>query len=431
MNDVEAPVRADIPAEIGRTIVDPKSYAELTKLTEAFAWLRRHEPVARIETPGFGPFWAVTKHAEIMRIGRDKAIFHNGDRSTVLSDLAGEKKVQELVGGPHLVRTIVHMDDPDHAKYRQLTQSWFMPSQLKRLEPQIRALARQAVDEMAAKGGECDFASDVAALYPLRVIMLILGLPPEDEPRMLRLTQELFGNADPDMTRGKEGMEDPTLAAQQLFEVFMDFSAYFRKVTEDRRANPREDVSTVIANGKIDGAEIGDFEAMSYYTIIAAAGHDTTSSSTAGAIGALCEFPGEFAKVKADLGLIPGLVEESVRWVTPVKHFMRTATEDTESMGRRIAKGDWLMLCYLSGNRDEEVFEAPEVFRVDREPNRHLGFGYGPHLCLGQHMAKMEMRILFEELIPRLKSIEFAGTPTNTASNFVSGPKSLPVRYRF
>jgi cytochrome P450 len=420
----------DKPANIGRTIVDPKSYAALTPLHEAFAWLRRNDPVALIETEGFAPFWAVTKHAEIMRIGRDKTTFHNGDRSTILTDLVGQKKVQELVGGPHLVRTIVHMDDPDHSKYRQLTQSWFMPGQLKRLEPQIRALARQTVDEMAAKGA-CDFATDVAALYPLRVIMLILGLPPEDEPRMLRLTQELFGNADPDMTRAKEGMEDPTLAAQQLFEVFMDFSEYFRKVTEDRRRNPRDDVSTVIANGKIDGEDIGEFEAMSYYTIIAAAGHDTTSSSTAGAMSALCEFPEEFAKLKANPGLIPGLVEEGVRWVTPVKHFMRTATEDTEAMGRKIAKGDWLMLCYLSGNRDEEVFEAPEAFKVDREPNRHLGFGYGPHLCLGQHMAKMEMRILFEELIPRLKSIELAGEPKNTASNFVSGPKTLPVRYQF
>jgi cytochrome P450 len=420
----------EAPTNIGRTIVDPKSYAALTPLIDAFAWLRRHDPVSLIEAEGFAPFWAVTKHSEIMRIGRDKNTFHNGDRSTILSDLAGQKKVQELVGGPHLVRTIVHMDDPEHAKYRQLTQSWFMPGQLKRLEPQIRALARQTVDEMATKS-ECDFAAEVAALYPLRVIMLILGLPPEDEPRMLRLTQELFGNADPDMTRGKEGMEDPTLAAQQLFEVFMDFSEYFRKVTADRRANPRDDVSTVIANGRIDGEEIGDFEAMSYYTIIAAAGHDTTSSSTAGAMGALCEFPAEFAKLKANPGLIPSLVEEGVRWVTPVKHFMRTATEDTESMGQKISKGDWLMLCYLSGNRDEDVFEAPEAFRVDRDPNRHLGFGYGPHLCLGQHMAKMEMRILFEELIPRLASIEFAGEPKNTASNFVSGPKTLPVRYRF
>ena len=417
------------PADIARSIVDPRAYAQLTTLLANFARLRAHDPVALIETENFDPFWAVTKHADIMQVGRDKTLFHSGERQTILADRKGVARVLELTGGPHLVRTIVHMDDPDHIKYRQLTQSWFMPGQLRRLEPQIRALARRTVDTMAERGGTCDFATDVAALYPLRVIMLILGLPPEDEPRMLRLTQELFGNQDADMTRGTGGLSDPTLAAEQLFAVFMDFSAYFAKVTADRRAHPRDDVSTVIANGIIDGEPISEFEAMSYYTIIAAAGHDTTSSSTAGALWALCDHPAEFAKLRADPSLVPGLVEEAIRWTTPVKHFMRSATQDTELRGRHIAKGDWLMLCYLSGNRDEEVFDDPEVFRVDRDPNRHLGFGYGPHLCLGQHMAKLEMRILFEELLPRLKSVEFAGEPKLTASNFVSGPKTLPIRF--
>jgi cytochrome P450 len=421
----------DRPDDIGRTITSPRAYAELNTLLSRFAWLRANDPVSLIETENFDPFWAVTKHADIMQIGRDKALFASGVRQTILADKQGVKRVKELTGGPHLIRTLVHMDDPDHLKYRQLTQSWFMPGQLKRLEPQIREIARDAVDRMAEMGGVCDFATDVAALYPLRVIMLILGLPEEDEPRMLKLTQELFGNQDPDMTRGEEGLSDPTAAAQQLFEVFMDFSAYFGRVTADRRANPRDDVSTVIANAIVDGAPISDFEAMSYYTIIAAAGHDTTSSSTAGAVWALCDHPEEFAKLKADPGLIPGLVEEAVRWTTPVKHFMRSATQDTEVRGRRITEGDWLMLCYLSGNRDEDVFEDPMKFRVDRDPNRHLGFGYGPHLCLGQHMAKMEMRILFEELLPRLESLEFAGEPKLTAANFVSGPKALPIRFRF
>ena len=420
----------DRPQDIARNIVSPRAYAELNSLLASFAWLRANDPVSLIETENFDPFWAVTKHADIMQVGRDKALFASGVRQTILADKAGVRRVAELTGGPHLIRTLVHMDDPDHLKYRTLTQSWFMPGQLRHLEPQIRALARQAVDDMAAHGGRCDFANDVAALYPLRVIMLILGLPPEDEPRMLKLTQELFGNQDPDMARAEGGLSDPTLAAEQLFEVFMDFSAYFGRVTADRRANPRDDVSTVIANSMVDGEQISDFEAMSYYTIIAAAGHDTTSSSTAGALWALCDHPAEFAKLKANPSLIPGLVEEAIRWTTPVKHFMRSATQDTEVHGRRIAKGDWLMLCYLSGNRDEEVFDAPEEFRVDRDPNRHLGFGYGPHLCLGQHMAKMEMRILFEELLPRLDSIEFDGEAKLTASNFVSGPKTLPVKYR-
>jgi len=418
------------PDDIAHSITSPRSYAELNTLLRNFAWLRRNDPVSLIETENFDPFWAITKHADITQIGRDKQLFASGIRQTILADKAGIKRVRDLTGGPHLIRTLVHMDDPDHLKYRALTQSWFMPGQLKRLEPQIRALARQTVDEMQARGGTCDFANDVAALYPLRVIMLILGLPPEDEPRMLKLTQELFGNQDPDLTRGEGGLSDPAIAAQQLFEVFMDFSAYFGAVTADRRAHPRDDVSTVIANATVDNEQISDFEAMSYYTIIAAAGHDTTSSSTAGAVWALCDHPAEFAKLKANPALIPGLVEEAIRWTTPVKHFMRSATQDTEVRGRHIAKGDWLMLCYLSANRDEDIFDSPNEFRVDRDPNRHVGFGYGPHLCLGQHMAKMEMRILFEELMPRLKSIEFAGEAKLTASNFVSGPKTLPIRFQ-
>ena len=169
---------------------------------------------------------------------------------------------------------------------------------------------------------------------------------------------------------------------------------------------------------------------MGYYIIVATAGHDTTSSSTAGAMWALAQNPGELAKVKADLSLIPGLVDESIRWTTPVKTFMRTATADTEFEGRRFRKNDWLMLCYASGNRDEAVFPDPDQFRVDRKPNKHLAFGYGAHLCLGQHLAKMEMRILWEELLPRLSELELDGTPAMSESLFVNGPKRLPIRFK-
>ncbi|WP_296599039.1 cytochrome P450, partial [Phenylobacterium sp.] len=180
----------------------------------------------------------------------------------------------------------------------------------------------------------------------------------------------------------------------------------------------------------IDGQPISDLEAMSYYIIVATAGHDTTSSSTAGAMWALAENPGEFRKVKQDPSLIPGLVDESIRWTTPVKTFMRTATADTEVRGRKVKQGDWLMLCYASGNRDEEVFDAPDTFQVDRKPNKHLAFGYGAHLCLGQHLAKMEMRVLWEELLPRLESVEISGTPALSEAFFVNGPKRLPIRFR-
>jgi cytochrome P450 len=322
------------------------------------------------------------------------------------------------------------MDAPDHLKYRQLTQSWFLPQNVRQLEDRIRGIARDHVDRMAELGGECDFVADVALTYPLRVIMEILGVPPADEPRMLRLTQELFGSADPDLNRSHSTLEDTGEALGAIQGVIADFFAYFKQITDDRKASPRGDVATVIANGRIDGAPINDFEAMGYYIIVATAGHDTTSSSTAGAVWGMCQFPEAFAAVKADPGLIPGLVDESIRWTTPVKHFMRSATADTELRGRKIAKGDWLMLCYPSGNRDEEVFDEPDRFDPTRSPNRHLAFGYGAHLCLGQHLAKLEMRVLWEEMLPRLTALEFAGEPTRAAAAFVGGPKSLPIRYK-
>jgi cytochrome P450 len=305
-----------------------------------------------------------------------------------------------------------------------------MPPNLRKLEARIRDLARQVVARMESLGGECDFVNEVALHYPLRVIMEILGVPAEDEPRMLQLTQELFGATDPDLRRGG-AEETPEQRAMAIQAVLADFFNYFNALTLDRRANPREDVASVIANASIDGTQISPFDAVSYYVIIATAGHDTTSSSTAGALWALAERPDQLAKVKADPALIPGLVDESIRWTTPVRHFMRSAARDTEVGGRPVKAGDWFMLCYPSGNRDETVFENPLDFRVDRSPNRHLAFGYGAHLCLGQHLAKMEMRILWEELLPRLASVELAGPAALSEANFVSGPKKLPVRYRF
>ena len=281
---------------------------------------------------------------------------------------------------------------------------------------------------MAGMGGRCDFVSDVALGYPLHVIMEILGIPAEDEPRMLQLTQELFGVQDTDLSRAKSDAELREQATV-LQAVVADFGEYFRAISADRRRNPRQDLATAIATSVVDGEPIQDFEELCYYMLVATAGHDTTSSSTAGAIWALCEDPAEFQKVKDDLSLIPSLVDEAIRWVTPVKHFMRSATVDTQVRGQPIAAGDWLMLCYLSGNRDEEVFKDPFAFHVDRQPNRHLAFGYGPHVCLGQHLAKLEIRIFFEELLPRLQAISLDGEPTRSLATFVNGPKRLPVRY--
>lgn len=419
-----------IPQEIANSLVDPVAFGDAARMHESYTWLRTNMPLAVAEPEGFDPFWAVTRHADLLEVSRQNALFHSGDRSPTIVDRDGDAFVRKMTGGsPHLIRTLIHMDAPDHPKYRALTQSWFMPQNLRRLEERVRVIAREAVERFLARDGECDFVADVALGYPLHVVMEILGVPAEDEPRMLRLTQELFGAQDPDQARMMMEMMTPEQIFTMMKATIDDFESYFRVISEDRRANPREDLATVIATGLIDGQPISDFEAMSYYIIVATAGHDTTSSSTAGAVWALAERPAEFAKVKADPSLIPSLVDEAIRWTTPVKTFMRSATEDTELAGQKIAKGDWLMLCYASGNRDEGVFEDPFEFRVDRKPNKHLAFGYGAHLCLGQHLAKMEMRILFEELLPRLKSIELAGKPEMSQATFVNGPKTLPIRF--
>jgi cytochrome P450 len=417
----------DVPADIAAALVDPVAYAD-GRIHDAYRWLRANNPLGIARPDGHAPFWVVTRHADVAAISRQNELFHNADRPTTLSTISFEERARQITGGPSLVRTLVHMDAPDHPKYRALTQGWFVPANLAKFEPRIREIARHTVAKMVARGGTCDFVADVALGYPLHVIMEILGVPEQDEPRMLRLTQEMFGAQDPDKARVSE-----LLTADQLSTVLQavinDFSTYFRAITEDRRRHPRDDLATVIANAKINGDYLPEHDAASYYIIVATAGHDTTSSSTAGAIWALAEDPEQFAMVKADPELIPGLVDEAIRWMTPVKHFMRTATADNGLGGRQIKKGDWLMLCYASANRDEELFEEPYRFRCDRKPNRHIAFGYGAHLCLGQYLAKLEMRILFEELLPRLKSISLDGEPVMTQATFVNGPKRLPIRF--
>jgi cytochrome P450 len=420
---------------IDDAIVHPDLYADEDRIHELFTMLRRDDPVRFVEPRGFRPFWAITKHADIQEIEKRNDIF-SASRRTYLSPIEGEEWVKSVTGDTHLFRTLVDLDEPMHFKLRQLTQSWFMPPNLKKLEARIGQIAKEHVDRMAELGGECDFVKEVAVWYPLRVIMEILGVPKSDEPFMLKLTQEIFGPADPDVVSQSERTSEGTSYASSdggrsvdLFQTAQTLFQYFGAITADRRVNPRDDLSTIIANGTIDGAPIGELEAMSYYVIVATAGHDTTSSATAGGLRQLILNPTEMAKLKAEPSLIPGAVEEMIRWTTPVKHFMRTALQDYTLRGKTIREGDGLCLFFSSGNRDEEIFEDPFTFRVDRPNNKQIAFGYGVHLCLGMHLARMEIRALFAELLPRLKSIEITGPAVNSRSNFVSGLKRMPVRF--
>lgn len=420
-----------LPGEVAAAVVDPIAYGEWGALHEKLAWARAEAPLAIAENDAFDPFWLVTRHADVMAISRDPQRFANGIRPTVLTNREGEALSRAATPGNdgHLIRSLVQMDAPDHMKYRLLTQSWFMPKNLKIVEDRIRHHARAAVEHMLSFDGECDFARDVAAHYPLRVIMDILGVPAEDEPRMLMLTQQLFGSTDPELNRSREAIKSADQAIAMLHYVIADFENYFRELTADRRANPREDIATVIANASVDGGQIPDRELAGYYMIVATAGHDTTSASTAGAMMELARDPALFARFRAAEADKAGLIEEAIRWTTPVQHFMRSAREDAQIGGQTIRAGDWLMLNYVSANRDEDIFDAPARFDPDRPKNQQIAFGFGAHVCLGQHLARMEMRILMEELLPRLKSVELAGEPARVESVFVGGLKRLPIRF--
>ena len=405
-----------------KKIAYPETYADEKELHDIFTFMRKEDPVSWVEPDQFRPFWAITKHEDIIEIEKQNELFINDPRTTLM-DIPTEDAIKEFTGGSHLlVRSLVHMDNPDHQLYRSLTQKWFAPPNLESLKKDIRNIAKEYVNKMVDHGNECDFAKDVAIFYPLRVIMSILGVPKEDEPRMLRLTQELFGGRDEDMIRDESETSSES-------NTITDFFEYFTALTEDRRKNPTKDVSSVIANAQINNEQLGHLEAMSYYVIIATAGHDTTSSSTAGGILALIENPEQLSKLKNNPSLMTSAVEETIRWVTPVKNFFRTATQNYDLKDRKIKKDDSILLCYPSGNRDEEIFDDPFEFKVDRSPNRHLAFGHGAHLCLGKYLAKIEMEIFYEELFKKIENIELNGEPEWVKASFVSGLKSLPIRY--
>ena len=398
-------------------MVRPSTYANPTLLETLMAEFRASDPLPFIQSDSHKPFYIATKYADIIEIARQPDIFKNTQQSVLQTKEIEAAQAEQ--GNP--LRTLIHMDDPDHSKFRALTKAWFMPENLKRVEASVRSIADETVDRMLESGPELDFVTEVAVWYPLRVIMSILGVPAADEALMLKLTQELFGADDPDMKREQAPDED-------RMQTLIDFFNYFNALTASRRANPTDDVASVIANAQIDGAPIGELEAMSYYVIIATAGHDTTSSSTAGGMLALLEHPEELQKVINNPALMPLMVDEAIRWTSPVKHFMRYPERAYELRGKTIEAGSPVMLLYPSGNRDEEVFDRPQSFLADRRPNRHLAFGHGAHHCLGNLLAKMEIRFLYEAMFNRMKTFELIGEPRWVESTFVSGLKTLPVR---
>lgn len=405
-----------IPHDAGRIFREPSAWADPAGWHEIATQVRREQPILRVEQEGGTPFWAVTRYDDVMTVERDPRLFTNEPGSTLTVKRPEPDHFYEL-------KTLINMDGEEHRAHRLLVNEWFKPQSIRNLEDAVRARAKQSVDELAALGGECDFARDIALHYPLRVILTVLGLPESDFDRMLALTQELFGSEDPEFQRPQAEQE-----ARQL-EVIMDFIEYFKGVVADRRANPTDDIASVVANATMNGEPLGDTSIFGYYLIIATAGHDTTSNAVAGGMASLLKHPDQLARLQADPGLMGTATEEIVRWVTPVKHFMRTAQEDTEIGGQAIAKHDWVYLSFASANRDEDVFPDPFRFDVGRQDAQSLGFGFGRHYCLGVHLAKMEIRAFFDELLSRLESAELTGPVEYMQSALVTGPKHMPMKY--
>lgn len=401
-------------------LATPQAYTDEDALHAALTHLRENNPVSWVDVPPYRPFWAITKHADIMEIERQNDLFTNFPRPLLAIAEADDTFLRDIEAGTGL-RTLIHMDDPHHRDVRKIGVDWFRPKAMRDLKVRVDELAKQYVDKMVEKGPECDFVQEVAVDYPLYVILSLLGLPESDFPRMLKLTQEMFGGDDSEFQRGG--------SIEDIQAVLLDFFMYFSALTQSRREHPTEDLSSAIANAKINGEPLSDMDTLSYYVIVASAGHDTTSAAISGGMLALAQNPGEITRLRENMSLMGTAVEEIIRWVVPVKEFMRTAQADTEVRGVPIAKGESVLLSYVSANRDADVFADPFRFDVGRDPNKHLSFGHGVHFCLGAALARMEINSFFTELIPRLSSVEVAGDPEFMATTFVGGLKHLPIRY--
>jgi len=404
-------------------VISAKTYGEQGYPHAAWARLRKESPVTFMRPDGYKPFWAVTKHADIIEVSKQPERFRSAGRFILFPEEA-ESMGPSLEEDPPL-RMLVNMDPPEHRDYRKLVSGWFTPRAIARLEQRLEVITKDLFDDLMKDGGyqECDFVRDIAAIQPLRMITEMLGIPREREQFVLRITNENFGIEDPEFQREGDTREDRLGFLPEAW-------AYLNEILEDRRAHPGNDLSTVLAQASLNDGPVPPFELFSLWFLVMAAGHDTTRNSISGGLLALLEHPDELEKLRRHSDLVEKAADEIVRWTTPVNHFSRTATEDYVLRGQKIRKGDSVALFYASANRDEDVYEDPYVFRIDRDPNPHLGFGVGEHFCLGAHLARLDLKVFWRQFAERFESIELTGPVDLLHASFVGGPKRIPVRYK-
>ncbi len=379
---------------------------------ETFRRLRAEAPVFRhADSFNGGHFWAVTRHADVWRVSLDQKTFSSERGSALIPPFSEEELIPQR-------EIMLNMDPPRHTKYRRLVNSGFSPKILNLAEQHIRSLARSIVDGVARRG-RCDFVTEVAAELPLQVIVQMLGVPLEDRHKFFEWSNTMVGVNDPEYSTCRE------LGQAAMMQLF----AYANELAVERQRCPREDFTSLLLQAEVDGERLTESQYDAFVMLLAVAGNETTRNLIAGGMLALIQHPEQRARLIADPGLMPTAIEEMLRYVSPIMCFRRTAQRDLELGGEAIREGDRVVIWYASANRDAEVFEDPDRFDVGRRPNDHLGFGIGPHFCLGAHLARLEIRIMFEELLRRLPDIELDGPVARLRSDFVNGIKRMPVRF--
>ena len=410
------------PDTRGTIFIDPTLYADQDAWHTAAAELREDAPVLRVEIEGYTPFWAVTRHEDVFAVSRDNEHFLNTRNSVLGPDAQFEFLKSIGIEG----ETLINMDGDEHRDHRNVANDWFRPRAVARRQESIDTIADEFVEQFRQMDGDCDFAQDIAVPYTLRVIMGIFGIPQEDEATMLKLTQGIFGAADPEYLGD---LSDPMAL---LTDTIAQFATYFDGLTEDRRAHPTDDLATVIATSEVNGCPMDGNARLWYYTIVATAGHDTTSFALSGGLEALLHHPEQIALLQAQPELVNNAVDEMIRWTSPVRHFLRYLTRPATLSGVEVPEGDRLLLSYPSANRDERMFDDPMAFDVARSnANRMIAFGGGEHFCLGSTFARRELRTILPKLLAAVDTIETAGEPEWAQANFVGGVKHLPVSATF
>ena len=401
-------------------LVNPLLYATHGYPHDIWTRLRAEDPVHWIEQTGGGlPFWAITKHADVTSISKKPGVFLSNPRLTINHEKEPEQAEFDFPD------TLIQMDNPRHQAFRKMLTARFRPNALARIHDDIERIGKEIVDALVQdEEGQCDFVQAVSAPLPTAVIAWLLGLPKEDWRLLFDWTNKIIGAQDPEFQeQGKSGSES---ARESMIALF----TYFTKLLEEKKKNPGDDLCTLFTQLEHEGEKLSLLDQLAWCLIIVVAGNETTRNGTSGGMLAFVEHQDQLRKLQGDPALLTPAVEEVVRWTSPIIHFARTANRDFELRGKTIREGQSVALFYASANRDEDVFDEPFSFRIDRRPNRHLGYGVGEHFCLGSHLARLELKIAYKYLLPRIAEVELAGPVSRLHSSLVGGVKHLPIRYR-